>query len=133
MPVALLCASLMFAQATPVAAVPDPREQVATAVAYGIHLLETKEYARFLQEFVSPLETKQVLGTEPGAPVAPELAASFGKDKAPRVQQALRDAQNASPVFEDNNQTAIYSLRTPIGGRHAMAFTKVGKYWYIKN
>lgn len=76
---------------------------------------------------------KKVMGSEPSGAINPEMAAQFGAQKAPQLLQALRDAQKATPVFEDNRQTAIYALQTPIGGRSAMAFTKVGKYWYIRN
>jgi len=133
MSVGLLCASLLLNQAVPAARPSDPREQVVTAVAHGVRLLEAKEYGRFLQEFVSPLEFKQLFHAEPGTPIDPKIAANFAEDRAPQLLQALRDAQNATPVFEDDGRTAVYPLRTPIGGRSAMAFIKVGKYWYIKN
>ena len=133
MSVALLCASLLLGQAATPARPADPREQLVTAIAHGVRLLEAREFARFLQEFVSPLEIKSVLGSEPGAPIDPKVAANFAEDKAAQVLQALRDAQKATPVFENDGRLAVYPLRTPIGGRSAMAFTKVGKYWYIKN
>jgi hypothetical protein len=133
MPVVLLCASLLLSQAATPAKPSDPREQVATAVAHGVRLLEAKEYARFLQEFVSPLEIKKLLGSEPGAAIDPKVAANFAEDKAEKLLQGLRDAQKATPAFEDDGRTAIYPLRTPIGGRATMVFTKVGKYWYIRN
>jgi hypothetical protein len=131
--VGLLCASLLLGQATKAAPPPELREQLPTAIAHGIRLLETKQYARFLQEFVSPLEMKRVLGSEAGTAIDPETIANFAEKKAATLLQALRDAEKTTPAFEDNGQTAVYALKTPIGGRSTMAFTRVGKYWYIRN
>jgi hypothetical protein len=111
----------------------DPREQLSTAVAHGIKLLEARDHARFLREFVSPDDAKQIFGQEPGGPDNPRLAEQFGKQKAPQLLEALREAQRASPQYENNGQLAAFPLKTPIGSRRALAFVKVGKYWYIKN
>ena len=123
--VGLFCVSVLFGQATKAAPPPDPREQLLTAIAHGIRLLETKQYGRFLQEFVSPLEMKEVLGSETGTAIDPETIANFAEQKAARVLLALREAEKATPAYEDNGQTAVYALKTPIGGRSAMAFTRV--------
>jgi hypothetical protein len=131
MPVVILLALLTVGGSVPAAVQADPREQLPTAIAHGIGLLEKKDYTRFMQDFISPNDLKSVLGSEPAISAA--MAERFGTQKAPQVLQALREAQTATPAYEDNGQTAVYPLKTPIGSRNSMAFVKVGKLWYIRN
>ena len=126
-----LCAVLVLGATPPAAVQADPREQLTTAVAHGIKLLEAKDHLRFMKEFISPDDMKKVLGSRPE--IDATMAQKFGEQKAPLLLEALKDAQKGTPRYDAEGVTAVYPLKTPIGGREVLAFVKVGKLWYIRN
>lgn len=131
MPLVMLCAVLVLGSTPPATTQADPREQVSTAVAHGIKLLEAKDYMRFMKDFISPNDMQKVLGSRTEIDAA--MAQKFGEQKAPLLLEALREAQKTKPAYDPEGMTALFPLKTSIGGRNTLEFVKVGKLWYIKN
>jgi len=60
-----------------------------------------------------------------------ELVASFRSRKAKRLGLVLRAAQDIEPVYDDDGSTAIFHFQKDVGGENAIAFTRIGRRWYI--
>ena len=120
MPVIQMClvALLTLVQAAP-AAKPDPREQLPTAVAEAIRLLEAKQYLPFLEAFVKPDELNaRVSGGDRAA-----FAQKFGE--SPRVAlllAALKEAQQVKPVMDKGDAVATFPVSSRDGGPTTIRF-----------
>lgn len=125
-------AALLFAFAGAASAVAqdakaDPREKLETAIPEAIRLLEAKDYAKLLKDFVKPEDFKRITASTP----LEDFARKFGEGKAPRLLEALKAAKELKPELADAGRKATYSFKEPIGGKSTITFVQVDKYWYI--
>jgi hypothetical protein len=108
------------------AAKPDPREELQTAIAEGIRLLEAREYKTFVTTFVPAEELKK----------RGDIDAFVEKFSGPRAAQllaALKEIQTAKPVMDDSGTRATFGLQAAEGRPNSLRFEKIGRYWYIAN
>jgi hypothetical protein len=108
---------------------PGPRENAETAVVEAIRLLEGKDYATLLSQFIPPDNLKMIAGT-------PESFATFVREFPPRGEillAALRDARKQKAVYDESMTTATFSLTASIGGQSALKMLKIGQFWYLAN
>ena len=125
----VLVGLLTLAQTAP-AAKPDPREQLPTAIAEAIRLLEAKQYQPFLEAFVKPDELKARVS---GGDLA-QFAQKFGESpRVARLLTALKEAQQVKPLMDKGDTVATFPVSAPDGGPTTIRFEKIGKYWYIAN
>ena len=118
--------STLAAQQSPATPKPDPREQLDTAIAEGIRLLEAKDYAQFLSMFV-PADVLASRG-----PIE-QFAADFAGRRGPLALAALKQIQHVKPTMSADGLTATYDLVAgPDGGPTSMMWGKIGKFWYIQ-
>ena len=130
MPVTGIClvALLVFGQAGP-AAKADPREQLPTAIAEAIRLLEAKQHVEFVKMFVPPERLKERAGT-------PESLAKFAEafaQRGARMLAALKEIQKMKPQMDQGDTIATYTLSPQEGAPPSLRFQKIGKFWYIAN
>jgi hypothetical protein len=105
---------------------PDPREQLTTAIAEGIRLLEAKEYKAFVMTFVPAEELKK----------RGDIDAFVEKFAGPRASQllaALKEIQTATPVMDESGTKATFALQAAGGRPNSLRFERIGGYWYIAN
>ena len=131
MPVIQICLAIVLtvAQSAP-AAKPDPREQLPTAIAEGIRLLEAKQYLAFISAFVTPAEVKS--RSDRGDLEA--FAQKFGESpRAAALLAALKEIQQVKPIMDKGDTVATFPL-SPMDGRpNTLRFEKIGKYWHLAN
>jgi hypothetical protein len=121
----LLGASRLFAEDTK----PSPRENVGTAVAEGVRLLETKAYEEFLKTFVAPEDLKKLSDKM----TVKEYSEKFAEKKAPMLLQVLKSIQDSKPVMSDDGREATFELKKELGAqKDSIVFLKIDKYWYIE-
>jgi hypothetical protein len=107
---------------------PDPREKVDTAIAEAIRLLEAKDYAGLLKNFVPPDDLKMMTATV----TIDEAGKRFGEGKAPRLLKALKEAKTVKPTMDGSGNKATFTFKESIDGKKDIVFAKIGKYWYIE-
>jgi hypothetical protein len=120
--VAFSCVALVAASSAADAKA-DPREKLETAIPEGIRLLEAKEYAKFLKNFVSPDVLKKLTEKQ----TLEEFAKEFGEEKAARLLKALQTIKDAKPELDADGKKATYKLK-----ERPLIFVKIDKYWYIE-
>jgi len=106
----------------------DPREKPETAVPEGIRLLEAKDYATFLTNFVPPDDLKKITAKAS----LDEFAKRFGENKAPQLLQVLKSIRDSKPALDPSGKKATYELKEQIEGKKSIIWVKVDKYWYIQ-
>jgi hypothetical protein len=107
---------------------PDPREKVDTAVAEAIRLMEAKDYAGLLKNFVPPDDLKKMTAVV----TLDEAGKRFGEGKAPRLLKALKEAKSLKPTMDASGNKATFTFKESIDGKNDIVFAKIGKYWYIE-
>jgi hypothetical protein len=107
----------------------DPREKLETAIPEAIRLLEAKDYAKLLKNFVKPEDFKRITEQMP----LEDFAKEFGKAKADGLMAALKAIKDVKPKLEEDDKKATFVFKEPIGGKESMIFVKVDKYWYISD
>ena len=103
----------------------DPREELNTALAEAIRQLESKEYEKFVADFISPADKSQMVGKK-----IEDIAKQLEKNSADMLAQ-MKAAQKVTPAMEDGGEKAIYKDLAVGGGEATFVMVKSGKYWYI--
>ena len=62
-----------------------------------------------------------------------KFAEGFAGPKADRLLSVLKQIEDAKSTLDDDDKTAKFALKKPVGGKESIKFLKVGKYWYIGN
>lgn len=106
---------------------PDPQEKLETAIPEAIRLLEKKDYATLLKNFVAPDDLKKVTENKS----LDEFAKAFGESHADKLLTMLKSVKDAKPEMEEKGTKATYKSKEPNG--MPLVFQKVGKRWYIQN
>jgi hypothetical protein len=123
----VLAATAMVADQVKAADAADPREKLETAVPEVIRLLEAKEYATMLKEFVSPDALKKIT-----AEVSfDELVQRFSAGKADDLLKTLKSIQGRKPEMSADGSKATFAREDPKA--RPVVFMKTDKYWYIAN
>jgi len=124
---------LLFVNLASAETKPDPREKIETLIPYGIKLLEAKEYAKFLQEFVPPDDFKRITKDLP----LENFAKDFGASNAQVLLAVLKGIKDEKPKLDADGKVATFELSEKVkeaaGGKPTIKFTKVEKFWYINN
>ena len=107
----------------------NPREKLETAITEAIRLLEAKEYATVLKNFVTPDDLKAITEKIP----LDELAKQFGEGKADRLLKVLKSIEDVKPTFDKEGKTATFKLKAEADGKKTISWVKIGKYWYIQD
>lgn len=105
------------------------REKLDTAIGEGIRLLEAKEYVAFLKNFVEPEAFKKF--SEAGN--IEDFAQKFGESKAKQLTEVLKSIKTATPKISEDGKKATFDISVEGVSKKNIAFTKIGKYWYINN
>ena len=106
----------------------DPRENLDTAIAEAVRLLEAKEHAAFLKTFIEPSMLASRRDT------FEEFAASFAGERADRLLAMLKHARTMKPAMNAEGTIATYQPDPNAGvGTRSLRWEKTGKYWYIAN
>ena len=105
------------------------RENLNTAIPYGIKLLEAKEYLAFLKAFVEPEQLKKF--SDRGD--IEEFANKFGEGKSRQLLLVLKQIKDNKPTLSEDGKKAAYDIQVEGVTKKGITFTKVGKYWYINN
>ncbi|MEO1614539.1 MAG: hypothetical protein AAFV88_01735 [Planctomycetota bacterium] len=108
---------------------PELRESLEKLIPEGIRLLTKKEFVPFVKAYVPPEELKKILKRMS----LEEFAEKFGKSKAGRLLDVLKEIKDATPEMNDEKTKAVYKLKSSIGGKQSITFQKIEKYWYIEN
>ena len=103
----------------------DPREKLDTAIPEAIRLLEAKDYATLLKEFVLPDDFKKITANVK----LEDFAKQFGEDKAADALKALKSLKDKKPEMSADGTKATFKLDDPQS--KPMVWMKVDKYWYI--
>jgi len=102
----------------------DPREELDTAIAEARRQLESKEYEKFVADFVSPAEKYKMSGLKIAdiddvlEPLADDLIGQ------------LQGSQKMQPVLEDDGMLARF--KNPSSDGRDLVFEKTGNLWYIQ-
>lgn len=108
---------------------PERYKSLETAIPEGIRLLEAKEYATFLKNFVEPEHFKKVTQSVP----LEKFAERFGEGKAAAMLEVLKSIREAKPTLDPSGTKATYTLKEPVGTKGAIIWVKVEDHWYIRN
>ena len=123
-----LVLTLFVGVQTPAPAKADPRENLDTAIAEAIRLLEKKDYAGFLTTFSEPGRLAKRRDS------LQEFAAEFGRERAGMVLGVLKQIQKTKPSVSENGTVATFKVDpAPAGGRDNIRWRKTDRYWYIDN
>lgn len=124
----VLALSLATPQPQTPTAKADPRENLDTAIAESIRLLEAKEHATFLKTFIEP----EMLASR--RDTFEEFVASFAGERADRLLAMLKHTRTLKPVTSAEGTIATYQPDPNAGvGTRSLRWEKTGKYWYIAN
>lgn len=129
--VIMKCAAIAFV-ATAMGAAESPPERyksLETAIPEGIRLLEAKEYATFLKNFVEPEHFKLLTQSVP----LEKFAQKFGEGKAELMLEVLRSIRGTNPTMDASGTLATYTLKEPPKVRPTIVWVKVEDRWYIRN
>ena len=124
---ALVAAAAMMASSTARADEPDPREKLETALPEAIRLLEAKDYATLLKEFVAPDDFKHITENQ----TLEQFAKEFGDDKAAGVLKDLKSIKDKQPELSADGNKATFAREDP--NAKPIVWLKIDKYWYIAN
>lgn len=106
----------------------DPRENLDTAIADAIRLLEKKEYKEMLKRYVDPKDLEKVTANTP----LDEFAEQFGSRKAEQLLLVLKSIQGTKPMLDKDGTEATFQPKMEVSKR-SIKFGKVDKLWYIRN
>jgi hypothetical protein len=110
------------------AAKADPRENLDSAIAEAIRLLEAREHATFLRTFIEP----EMLASRRDSFEA--FAASFAGERADRLLAMLKHVRTLKPAMSAAGTIATYQPDPNAGvGARSLRWEKTGRYWYIAN
>lgn len=111
--------------------VDNPRQQLDSAIAEAIRILETGDHIQFVKTFLYPADLQSML--QDGS--MDELVADFSDQFAERLLETLKTVRTQHPVISgtENEAIATFMLEPPVGGNAIIEFAKVGGYWYIKD
>jgi hypothetical protein len=117
----------MFASAGLATADPktNPREKLDTAIKEAIRLLEAKEYAAFLEQFMVPDELKEITRKKP----LDEFAKEFAERKAGDMLKVLKSLDGLKPTLDESGTTATFDPP----GAMKLKWVLIDKSWYIRN
>lgn len=124
-PIAMIAA--VFSVSLAEDAKPDPQAKLETAVPEAIRLIEAKEYAKFLKNYVAPEDFKKITAEKP----LDEFAKFFGERKAEPLLKVLKAAKDVKPTLDADGKKATFKVKDPIDGRESISFQKIDKRWYI--
>ena len=105
------------------------QENLDTAIAEGIKMLESQEYSKFLKTFVDPEQFKKF--SELGD--IEEFAKKFGEKKGKQLLEVLKSIKGKTPKMEEDGKKATFDIKIEGVSKDSIIFAKVEKYWYIKN
>lgn len=105
------------------------QENLDTAIAEGIKMLEGQEYARFLKHYVEPDQFKKF--SEQGD--IDEFAKKFSEKKAKIILDVLKSIKGKTPKMEEDGKKASFEIKLEGFPKDSIVFARIDKYWYIKN
>jgi hypothetical protein len=123
----VLCVT-MFVASLQTGSKPAARENVKTAIAEAIHLLELKDYKTFLLQFAPPDQVKARGGTTE----AMGAWVDYFSKQAEDVLAALKGAKTQTPTYDEARTTATFPVKGERGPQ-SLRMVKIGKYWYLGN
>jgi len=108
----------------------DPRENIDTAIADSIRLLEAKSYEEFIRNYAAPEDLKTLLaGT-----TMEEFVKQFAAENAAVVLKILKSVKDAKPVISADGKKATFKLKEELKPPHPeLTLIKIDKYWYFEN
>jgi hypothetical protein len=110
----------------------EARENVKTAIAEAIRLLEAKEYKLFAETFAFPEFLKEVSASPGGL----DAMVNDVEKHAPEMLKDLKDFQGKEPQMIGAD-TAKFEIKREVAGQKPetgeIIFKKIDKYWYIEN
>jgi hypothetical protein len=106
---------------------PNPRENVSTALAEAIDLLEAKRYTTLIKRFVPPDQLKRLMDEKSLEEVTIHFEA-----QADEVLKAFRALERATPVFSRDGREATFRTTESVV-HQKLTFQRIGRYWYIKD
>lgn len=104
-------------------------KSLETAIPEGIRLLEAKEYATFLKNFVPPEHFQRITNSVS----LDEFARKFGEDRAEVMLAVLKAIREEKPTLDDGGTRATYTLKEPVNRKGSIVWEKVDDHWYIRN
>lgn len=104
------------------------REKLETVIPGGIRLLESKDYAAFLQAFVEPEMIEKL-----GGGSIDEFAKKFGEKKGPQLLTVMKKIKDMKPTMEQDGKVANFEVEVEGSSKKGIKFKKIDKYWYIIN
>lgn len=128
----LACATLLPVSAAdaakPVAAAESATamENLDTALAHGLKLLEAKEYKTFIQTFATPDDLKAK------GPAVDEIAKNFAGKQSEVLTTIFKGIQGAKPKLSADGNEASFALPKD-SVKESIEFTRIGKAWHLKN
>ena len=123
-----LALTLAMSQPQTPASQTDPRENLDTAIAEAVRLLEAKDHAAFLKSFIEPSMLASRRDT------FEEFSASFAGERADRLLAMLKHTRTLKPTMNAEGTIATYQPDPNAGvGTRSLRWQKTGRYWYIAN
>ena len=109
---------------------PDARTDIKTAVPEAIRLLETKDYANFVKQFMPPSQLSQM-----PIPVD-QLVAMMTADPGAAAQfqtmiDTLKRIQGLAPTMSADGNKATFTLDPPIANEKQVSLVKENGLWYL--
>lgn len=105
----------------------SPWYNVKSTVTEASRLLTDGDHSAFLKNVVPPAQLREMTTKRS----FDELVVSFSSRKAKRLGHMLRAAQDIEPVYDDDGNTAIFHFQKAVSGENAIAFTRIGRRWYV--
>ena len=124
---AIISVTTIFAVSLRADAAGDPREKLETALPEAIRLLEAKDYATLLKEFVAPDDFKHITENQS----LEQFAKEFGEDKAAGVLKDLKSIKDKTPELSAEGNKATFARED--ANAKPIVWVKIDKYWYIAN
>ena len=106
---------------------PDPRENLDTAIAEAILLIEAKDTTGMIKTFVPPDALKHILEKR----TIEEMVKDVEKN-LPGMLKMLRKAQEVKPTLSNSDAAAPYVFEEEIDGKKELKLIKVDRFWYLK-
>jgi hypothetical protein len=128
----LMVSAAIFATAAVTRATEDKSKTktVQATIEKGIKLLEAKEYASFLKQFVKPEDMDRILKE---AKSLDKFAEKFGQDSAADLLKVFKHIKDAPPLLSSDGKQAKYMLNVPGIHQKEITFTKVDNRWCVED